>query len=471
MSDHSPTSTHTPSTSTLNGFDPALVRKYNQPGPRYTSYPTAPHFRDDIAAEVLLADSLSSSAANPLLSLYIHLPFCESACWFCGCTRVISRDRNAADTYLDYLEKEVALMQPHLHSDSRVTQIHFGGGTPTFLSPQQIERLGGILRTNFTIDADCEHGVEIDPRRLTREHISALAAIGCNRSSLGVQDLNPEVQKAINRIQPMEQTAQAIEWLRQENIQSVNIDVIYGLPLQTVTGFRDTMDALIALDPDRFAVFSYAHVPWIKPTQKIFDHRNNLPDVDTKLSILQETVSQLTAAGYSYIGMDHFAKANDELTVARKNGTLQRNFQGYSTRGGSDICALGMSGISQTTHTYRQNEKEIDTYYAAIDNDHLPVSRGYVLTPDDHIRRTTIMHLMCTLEINYAELSQQLDIDFTHYFKDALQALQPLKDDGLVTMNNETLTVTPAGRFLLRNIAMPFDAYLHQAKARHSKTV
>lgn len=460
-----------PSASSLNGFDPYLVRKYNQPGPRYTSYPTAPHFRDDIPPATLLADCLESSARNPSLSLYVHLPFCETACWFCGCTRVISRDRDKADVYLDYLEKEVALIQPHLAPDARVTQIHFGGGTPTFLSPTQIERLGKILSSHFTIDADCEHGVEIDPRRLTRDHISALAAIGCNRSSLGVQDLTPEVQQAINRIQPMEQTAQAIEWLRAENITSINIDVIYGLPLQTVTSFHDTMEALIGLSPDRFAVFSYAHVPWIKPAQKIFDHRNNLPDVDTKLTILQETVRQLTAAGYDYIGMDHFAKDDDELSIARRNGTLQRNFQGYSTRGGSDICALGMSGISQTSHTYRQNIKEIDPYYAALDNQQLPITRGYILTPDDHIRRTTIMHLMCNLHIDFNDLSQRLNISFTDYFKDAIQALSPLRDDGLLTLSDSSLAVTQAGRFLLRNIAMPFDAYLHKAKARHSKTV
>lgn len=470
MSDQTQTTAHPPASS-LNGFDPALVRKYNQPGPRYTSYPTAPHFRDDIPDENLLAECLESSRNNPRISLYIHLPFCETACWFCGCTRVISRDRNKADIYLDYLEKEIALTLPHLAPDCRVTQIHFGGGTPTFLTPEQIERLGRILRSSFTIDADCERGVEIDPRRLSREHISALAAIGCNRASLGVQDLTPEVQQAINRIQPMEQTAQAIEWLRAENIHSINVDVIYGLPLQTVESFHATMEALIGLAPDRFAVFSYAHVPWIKPAQKIFDHRNNLPDADTKLLILQETVHQLTAAKYQYIGMDHFAREDDELSVARRNGTLQRNFQGYSTRGGVDICALGMSAISQTANTYRQNLKEIDEYYSAIDTQKVPVSKGYFLSHDDHIRRTTIMQLMCNLHVDFDDLSQRLNINFADYFKDAIQALTPLRDDGLVHVTPSSISVTQSGRFLLRNIAMPFDAYLYKAKARHSKTV
>lgn len=455
----------------LTEFDPDLIRKYNVPGPRYTSYPTAPKFTDTISTEGLLDDVRKTQEPDRPFSLYIHLPFCETACWFCGCTKIITRDSSSADRYLDYLEKEIRLTVPLLHPEREVKQLHFGGGTPTFLTPKQLGRLDGILHEHFRFHPDCESSVEIDPRRLSREHITALRKIGCNRASLGVQDNNPKVQEAINRIQPFALTQQAVQWLREEGFGSINIDLIYGLPFQNEESFEKTIDEVLELRPDRFAVFSYAHVPWIKPAQKIFDIRGNLPSQETKLAILERATGQLIRHGYAYIGMDHFALETDELAVAQRAGTLQRNFQGYSTQAGADIYALGMSSISQTNGTYRQNEKELPAYYAALDEGRLPIARGYQLTDDDQIRRTTIMRLMCDGRLPFAEMSAALEVPFTTYFQTELEKLRPIADDGLLTLTPEGIEVTRSGRFMIRNIAMVFDAYLTGEKARFSKTV
>ena len=459
------------STTLANAFNKDLVRKYNRPGPRYTSYPTAPHFRKGLDPKPLLRALNDENSRNRPISLYLHLPFCESNCWFCGCTKIITSDHSRADGYLDYLEKEIELLKGHLDMQREVVQLHLGGGTPTFFSAEQFRRLDKILKSNFRFAADSENGVEIDPRRLKQEQIATLAEMGFNRASLGVQDNNPEVQEAIHRIQPREMTEQTLEWLRAAGFQSVNIDLIYGLPLQTVDSFERTVNEVLALRPDRFALFSYAHVPWIKPTQKIFDVRKVLPDDETKLSILERASSQLIEAGYAYIGMDHFALESDALVEAQQKGELQRNFQGYSTRGGVDICALGMSSISQTYGSYRQNEKDLKDYMRRIDAGELPISGGYLLTADDQIRRETIMRLMCDLQLDFVQLSERLNINFCDYFTDALAALQPMADDGLVDIFEDRLEVTPSGRFLLRNLAMPFDAYLEQQAARYSKTV
>lgn len=452
-------------------FDRHLIRKYNVPGPRYTSYPTAPHFTEAIDPAILLKD-LHDGPPGRDLSLYIHLPFCETLCWFCGCTKVITRDRSSADRYLDYLEREIRLTAPLIHPGREVVQVHFGGGTPTFLTPEQLGRLGSMLYEAFRFHPNCEFGVEIDPRRLSLEHIQALRAIGCNRASLGVQDNNAKVQEAINRIQPFELTAQAIEWLRGERFQSINIDLIYGLPLQTVDSFAKTIDEVVQLRPERFAIFSYAHVPWIKPAQRIFDTKRVLPDDETKLSILELTVERLTGRGYTYIGMDHFALETDELARAQRTGTLQRNFQGYSTKSGADICALGMSSISQTPDSYRQNAKELPAYYAALDDGRIPAAKGYRLTEDDKIRRSTIMRLMCDGRLLFEPLSRELGILFPEYFAKEIERLEPLKEDGLVDLAAGAVTVTPAGRFLLRNIAMIFDAFIQEGGTRRfSRTV
>jgi len=453
-------------------FPVELLRKYTQSGPRYTSYPTAPHFQTELDQPALLQDMRAAEKhSSRSLSLYVHLPFCRSNCWFCGCTKIITRNSAAADRYLDYIEKEIQLLQPHLAPDHRVHQLHLGGGTPTFLSPQQFKRLGDMLHDAFSFHPECESGVEIDPRYLKPEQVSILRELGFNRASLGIQDHNPEVQAAINRIQPLEMTRQAVNLLRDQGFSSINFDLIYGLPHQTPENFARTVEDVLSLKPDRLALFGYAHVPWIVPAQKIFDRRNNLPGSEARLELLQQTVIQVAASGYHYIGMDHFALPADELAIAQRAGTLQRNFQGYSTCAGTDICALGMSAISQTPNAYRQNEKDLNAYYAALDENRLPVARGRFLTHDDRIRRHTIMSLMCHFELPYEKLSRELQIDFPSYFEAEIKNLSPFQDEGLVHLQPDRITVTPAGRFLIRNIAMQFDAYLEKLNARYSKTI
>lgn len=446
----------------------ALVEKYNQPGPRYTSYPTALQFTPDVDKSALL--SAIGKETGPL-SLYVHLPFCESLCWFCGCTTVITLNHSMADEYLDLLEKEVALLEPHLGGTRHAAQVHFGGGTPSFLSPTQIRKLGTILKRVFTIDKTTEFGVELDPRCVTREHVTAFCELGMNRASMGVQDCNPEVQKAIHRIQPTEQNVQSLQWLREHGVTSVNIDLIYGLPKQTTLSFGETLDEVIGYNPDRFAVFSYAHVPWMKPSQKILE-RTGLPSPDTKLAMLALITEKLTDAGYEYVGMDHFAKAKDELTVAQKAGTLQRNFQGYSTHGGAQILALGMSAISQTAGTYRQNLKSLDAYRKAILEGHPPIERGYILTEEDTLRRSVIMQLMCNNRLDFSAFDAKCtEGSFKQHFSRELENLAPLAADGLLKLHSDHIEVTQWGRYLIRNIAMHFDSYFTAGPKRHARTI
>lgn len=446
----------------------ALVEKYNQPGPRYTSYPTALQFTPEVDRKAIL--EAIGKESGPI-SLYVHLPFCESLCWFCGCTTVITLNHGMADEYLDLLEKEVALLEPYLGANRNAIQVHFGGGTPSFLSPTQIRRLGGILKRVFTIDKKTEFGVELDPRCLTREHVTAFCELGMNRASMGVQDCNPEVQKAIHRIQPTEMNVRSLEWLREHGVTSVNIDLIYGLPKQTVDSFAETLDEVVGYNPDRFAVFSYAHVPWMKPSQKILE-RTGLPSPDAKLAMLALITDKLSSAGYEYIGMDHFAKAQDELTIAQKASTLQRNFQGYSTHGGAQIVALGMSAISQTAGTYRQNLKSLDAYRASILSGQPPIERGYQLTDEDLLRRAVIMQLMCNNRLNFSEFAGRCrDNNFTLHFGKELEALKPLEADGLLKLNSDSIEVTQWGRYLIRNIAVRFDAYFTGGPKRHARTI
>ncbi|RME94675.1 MAG: oxygen-independent coproporphyrinogen III oxidase [Verrucomicrobia bacterium] len=452
--------------------DLELVRKYNVPGPRYTSYPPATQFTDSLPVE-RIEESIRRNNESPRdLSLYFHIPFCESLCWFCGCTTIITLDHRRSGAYVERLGREMATMARRLHPERQVVQLHFGGGTPTFLPPDQIRRLGELIHRHFRLAEDVEAGVEVDPRRLTKDHLRALREIGFNRASMGVQDNNPVVQKAVHRIQPLELTRQAVEWMRELGFKSINIDLIYGLPHQTVDSFRQTLEEIIALQPDRYAVFSYAHVPWMKPAQKILENREHLPSAETKLQLLKLTIERLEAAGYRYIGMDHFAREDDELAVAQREGTLQRNFQGYSTRGGADIYAFGMSSISQTPDAYWQNHKELPAYEADVDAARLPYARGYILTEDDHIRRATIMQIMCNLRIDYAEMSRRLGVDFQEYFARELESLGDLEADGLIRRTAAGFEVTGTGRLLVRIIAMRFDAYLpKQVVRRHAMTI
>lgn len=455
---------------TIN-VDLDLVRKYCVPGPRYTSYPPATQFTDQISKQQLLERIRLQQDCDRPLSLYFHLPFCRSLCWFCGCTTVITTQQKKSAKYLEYLKKEIELMAGLLDGKREAVQIHFGGGTPTFLLPEEIRTLGKLIHSHFKVARDVEAGVEIDPRTVSQEHLQALREIGFNRASIGVQDNNPEVQQAVHRIQPAELTEKVVRWIRESGIDSLNIDLIYGLPRQTPESFAKTLDEIIALAPDRLAVFSYAHVPWIKPSQRVFKEEE-MPSAEIKLKILKLTVEKLTSEGYVNIGMDHFARENDELAVAQRNKNLQRNFQGYSTRAGTDLYAFGMSSISQGDGIYWQNQKDLLTYCDALDHGDSPIAKGYILNDDDKIRRETIMRLMCDLGLEFDAMSKNLGIDFPQYFNTELASLADLEADGLVELSQDRLSVTDLGRLLIRNIAMKFDAHLPKnSEKRFSKTV
>jgi oxygen-independent coproporphyrinogen III oxidase len=449
-----------------------LVKKYNIPGPRYTSYPPATKFSDSLPWPRLFEKIATNNKSGRGLSLYFHIPFCETLCWFCGCTTVITNNHGQAETYLDYLEKEIARMALLLDPKREVVQLHWGGGSPTFLQPDEIRRLGATIRKHFKFSKDIEAGVEIDPRRLSRDHIEALREIGFNRASLGVQDFDPHVQEAIHRIQPRDMTQRVLDWARDLGFGSVNFDFIYGLPHQTAETFNRTLASVLEMQPDRLAVFSYAHVPWIKPAQKILEQKV-LPTPETKLELLKMVIERLTENDrYVYIGMDHFAKPNDELVTAQRNKTLQRNFQGYSTRGHADIYSFGMSAISQIPDVYWQNEKELPSYYSALDAGNIPFPRSYTLTDEDKIRRETIMRVMCDLSLDYSAMSQKLGVAFADHFAKELAALEPFAADGLVRLYSNGLEVTETGRLFIRNIAMCFDNTLATTSERkHSKTI
>ncbi|HEX7652669.1 MAG TPA: oxygen-independent coproporphyrinogen III oxidase [Verrucomicrobiae bacterium] len=456
---------------TLN-VDLDLVKKYNVAGPRYTSYPPATKFTEAVTWDQLSAQLAANNRTARDLSVYFHIPFCESLCWFCGCTTVITTNHDKGNDYIDYLEREVARMAPLLNAERQVVQLHFGGGSPTFLRPDELRRLGDIIHKYFKFAPDIEAGVEVDPRRLTRDHVVALREIGFNRASMGVQDFNPVVQQAIHRIQPREMTQQALDWMREEGFNSINLDLIYGLPHQTPASFNETLDTVLEMKPDRLAVFSYAHVPWIKPAQKILEEKI-LPTPESKLEVLKLVIERLTADDqYVYIGMDHFAKPNDELAVSQREKKLQRNFQGYSTRAGSDIYAFGMSAVSQTPEVYWQNEKELPKYQAAVDAGKVPLHKAYLVSEEDKLRRDTIMRTMCDLALDFGQMSAKFGINFEQHFAKELTALAPFMADGLVKATPGGFEVTEAGRLFIRNIAMCFDNTLAPAgERRHSKTI
>lgn len=443
-----------------------LVRKYNIPGPRYTSYPPAPHFTDKIGWDDVRAEIIRNNKTKRDISLYFHIPFCHSLCWFCGCTTIITPNVKQSATYIEYLKKELDLIMPLLNPERKVVQLHLGGGSPTFMPPKDILRLGQLIKERFAFSADIEAGVEMDPRRMVEEQVKAFREVGFNRASIGIQDFDPRVQKAVHRIQPKELTAEVISWIRKYGFQSLNVDLIYGLPYQTPESFEKTIDEVLEFKPDRFAVFSYAHVPWMKPAQKILENRKILPTPETKFQLLKLVTEKLTSSGYVYIGMDHFALETDELVHAQRNGTLQRNFQGYSTRAGADIYAFGMSSISQTDCAYWQNHKDLKTYYGLLDEARPPIARGYILSEDDRIRRVTIMRLMCDLKLDYANMSKLLGIDFADYFAREIESLADLEADGLLERTPDRLVVTPLGRLFIRVIAMRFDAYLPKMTER-----
>ena len=446
-------------------FDAGLLSRYDRPAPRYTSYPTAPQFNADFG-EAALRDTIRASNEDPIprrLSLYVHVPFCESPCFYCGCNRIITRDKARGEAYLARLYREIALTAGLFDRDREVIQLHFGGGTPNFLSPAQLRDVVDTLRSHFRFSdaADRDISIELDPRFVDADDIAALGKIGFNRASFGVQDFDPAVQEAVNRIQSVEQTRAVIDACRGNGFRSVNVDLIYGLPSQTTEGFARTLDTVAQMRPDRVAVYGYAHMPHLFKPQKQLD-ASLLPSGETKLALLQLAIEKLTAAGYLYIGMDHFALPDDELALAQARGGLQRNFMGYTTHADSDLVGLGVSAISHIGDSFSQNPRDLPSWQAALDEGRLPVFRGMRMNEDDQLRADLIQQLMCQGEIPVAALERRYAIDFAEYFALALDRLAPLAEDGLVRVEEQRIVVTSRGRLLLRNIAMCFDHYLDQ---------
>jgi oxygen-independent coproporphyrinogen-3 oxidase len=455
-------------------IDVDLIRKYDKPGPRYTSYPTAPHFSESFTPEQYRDEIIATNGSDSLtdLSLYFHLPYCDTLCYFCGCNMIITQNRNRIHDYVRYVKKEIDLLRTYISPNRKVSQLHWGGGTPTHLNPDEITELASYINSSFTVNPHSENSCEIDPRGLTRAHLESLRNNGFNRISMGVQDFNPAVQQAVNRVQPEDMTRQVVDWVRELGFYSINLDLIYGLPFQTVESFASTVDKIIDISPDRIAVFNYAHVPWMKKHMSLIN-ADDIPSADVKLQILKMTIEKLVTAGYQSIGMDHFAKPGDELSIAFREKKLYRNFQGYSTNAGLDLYAFGITGISQLQNIYSQNFKTEKEYCAAIDNGVLPISKGYRLNEDDHIRRFVIMRLMCDFELDFSVVEKKFNIDFNKYFAAGISGLKDFLDEGLVKIENNVLTVTKTGQLLIRNIAMNFDGYIERKEdtGRYSKTV
>ncbi|MEW5681930.1 MAG: oxygen-independent coproporphyrinogen III oxidase [Pseudomonadota bacterium] len=448
-------------------WDQKLISKYNINGPRYTSYPTALALNSNFdRAHIQTAISQSPNE----LSLYLHIPFCHKLCYYCGCNKVITRHQHKADTYLDALAQEMALYQPLLQGKS-INQLHLGGGTPTFLTELQLSRLMALLQQHFTINADAEISIEIDPRSCSDDKLRHLRSLGFNRVSYGVQDLDEKVQIAINRLQDTDLIRHQVQLSRELGFSSINLDLIYGLPFQQSASFAETVDEIIRLNPDRISLFSYAHIPERFAAQRKIDN-DSLPDAPLKLELMQLAINRFVAAGYQFIGMDHFARPDDALAKAQQAGKLQRNFQGYTTAGQDALIGLGVSSISQVSGVLWQNSKELPAYYAAINSGQLPVERGFSLNSDDKLRAALISQLICHFELDVEAFSHKWRLNgFWQYFAEALERLQPFMEDGLVEVYAERIKVTNAGRLWVRSICACFDAYLSQGQQRYSKVV
>ena len=442
-------------------FDQQLIKRYDKAGPRYTSYPTAVQFKEDYTAETYKTFAAKSNQSGKALSLYFHIPFCDTVCFYCGCNKVVTKDRSKGQPYLDRVFREIEMLSNLFDPERKVDQLHWGGGTPTFISHDEMRQLMSVTRKYFNLhdDDSGEYSIEIDPREVSRESISLLRELGFNRMSLGVQDFNPAVQKAVNRIQSKEQTLAALNSARDENYKSISVDLIYGLPMQTVDSFDSTLDELIEIRPDRVSVFNYAHLPErFKPQRRI--NETDLPSAAAKLEIFKHCMEKLTAAGYVYIGMDHFARPGDELTIAQENRQLYRNFQGYATHADCDLVGIGITSISTIANSFAQNVRTLDEYYERIDNGELPVFRGVIIDEDDLIRREVIMQLICHFALDFSTISNKFNISFKDYFAKELERYHTMVDDGLITMDEKSITVTPRGRLLIRNICMVFDRYI-----------
>ncbi len=442
--------------------------KYSKPGPRYTSYPTAIEFSDSYTYETYINKLQNQDASRPL-SLYFHLPFCRSACYFCGCNVVFTSKEEKKERYIDYLFREMDILKEHLDTSRDVMQLHFGGGTPTFFSAEQLARIIKKIKDTFpNFMEDAEVSCEIDPRFLDEEQMKLMVENGFNRVSFGQQDFDEKVQTAVHRIQPYDITKDAVDLARKYGIESINVDLIYGLPFQTFDTFKKTLELTLTLNPDRLAVFNYAHVPWLKKTMRKIDE-TTLPRPDVKLNILKYTIDFFQDNGYKMIGMDHFAKPDDELFLAIEKGELHRNFQGYTTKGGADLIGVGITSIGEGVDYYAQNYKEMNEYEAAIDAGKLPFERGIVLDDDDRIRQFVIMELMSNFKLDIKRFESLYDLSFKAYFADEIQALKEFEEAGLVSVNDEKIEVSPTGTMLIRNIVMPFDAYM-KAHSNSTKT-
>jgi oxygen-independent coproporphyrinogen-3 oxidase len=437
----------------------AFLEKYNRPGPRYTSYPTAPVWKDDFGPEDFEKYSADAEAKATPVSIYMHLPFCESLCLFCACNVSIQKDKRVAIPYLDALKREIEHVGRHVSRMRPVIQFHWGGGTPTYLSPAQMDDLFGHTRERFSIAPDAEIGIEVDPRVTSRDHLETLRRLGFNRLSMGIQDFEQKVQETIHRVQPFEMTRDLIVAARELGFDSINVDLIYGLPYQTADTFRKTIDQVLTLAPDRVAMFSYAHVPWLKKQQGSF--AVHLPEGMEKFRIFRAGLEGFLNAGYLYIGMDHFAKPGDELASAQQNRTLHRNFQGYTTKAGADLYGMGVSAISSIAGAYAQNRREVPAYESAVAERGIATMRGYRLSEDDRIRRDVIGRLLCHTVIPKEEVEKEFGLRFDDYFSPEVQRLEEFRAEGLVALPPGEIRVTPLGRIFIRNVAMTFDRYLH----------
>lgn len=451
----------------------ALIRRFDSLGPRYTSYPTADRFNTAFNEHSYIQhlEQSETSATQAPLSIYVHLPFCASICYYCGCNKIITKDHGRSAKYLRYLDKEMALVASHLNGERQVVQLHLGGGTPTFLSSEELHELMAMLRKHFNFAPDAELGIEIDPRTVNDTMLAMLAELGFNRTSLGVQDFDPIVQKAVNRIQPIEMVENAIQESRAAGFLSVNFDLIYGLPKQNLSSFNNTLDEVIRLSPDRIALYNYAHLPSRFKPQRRIDEKD-LPSAEERLQIFLMSLRRLLEAGYIYIGLDHFAKPNDDLTKAQASKTLHRNFQGYTTRAECDLIGLGISSIGKVGRSYSQTVRTIDGYYDRLDAGELPIEKGFELSTDDVLRRKIIMNFMCSEPIDINAINKTYAIDFNQYFSSELAQLQQYQDAELIRIDSTSITVTPKGRMFVRAVGMVFDKYLQQTtSAQYSKLI
>lgn len=456
-------------------FNSDLLKKYDQPLPRYTSYPPATELKPDFEdVDFRAAIAVGNDKTTPL-SLYCHIPFCESACYFCGCNTVITQRKTVAEPYLDYMICNIQQIASLIDRKRAVHQLHWGGGTPNYLSLKQVETLWNTIHEHFRFDENAEISIEVNPRSLDRNYLLFLRKLGFNRISFGIQDFNDQVQEAVNRLQPEAMLFQTMDWMREVGFESVNVDLIYGLPYQVLATFKDTIAKTSQLNPDRIAVFNFAYVPWMKPVQRKISQAT-LPSPSEKLKILQMTIEELTAHGYCFIGMDHFAKPNDELAITQQAGQLHRNFQGYTTKPESDLYGFGMTSISMLHNVYTQNHKRLKDFYRSLDSGSLPIEKGVCLNRDDIIRRSVIMELMCQFRLSKQTLEEKyhlgFDLDFDQYFSQETPQLEALTVDGLIKRFPGGIEVTPVGRLLIRNIVSVFDTYLkHQQVERFSKSV